>query len=92
VDEHSVPIRFFLFRLILYTVLTPLKGCLKFSDTLPIFMKKNYDNVAFINIDSDLYSSAKTILTVLNEQIVEGVINIILTRGTQKIGYLLLEG
>jgi hypothetical protein len=43
-----------------------------FSDTLPLFANNELDKVAFINIDSDLYSSARTVLTVLNKQIVNG--------------------
>ncbi|WP_425262729.1 TylF/MycF/NovP-related O-methyltransferase [Paenibacillus thermotolerans] len=45
-----------------------------FSDTLPEFANHHNEKIAFINIDSDLYSSAKTILTVLNERIVNGTI------------------
>ncbi len=45
-----------------------------FNNTLPLFKREYPRNIAFINIDSDLYSSAKTILTNLNEQIVPGTI------------------
>ena len=45
-----------------------------FKDTLPTFISNHAEDIAFINIDSDLYSAAKTILTSLNEQIVPGTI------------------
>jgi hypothetical protein len=45
-----------------------------FAETLPPFATDNSENVAFVNIDSDLYSAAKTILTTLNRQIVSGTI------------------
>ncbi|MFD0716348.1 TylF/MycF/NovP-related O-methyltransferase [Paenibacillus sp. GCM10027626] len=45
-----------------------------FQDTLPTFKFDHPENIAFINIDSDLYSSAKTILNELNGQIVPGTI------------------
>jgi predicted O-methyltransferase YrrM len=45
-----------------------------FTDTLPAFKQQHDNPIAFINIDSDLYSSAQTILTELNAQIVPGTI------------------
>lgn len=45
-----------------------------FEDRLSGFLLEHPDVVAFINIDSDLYSAAKTILTKLNAQIVPGTI------------------
>ncbi len=45
-----------------------------FEDTLPEFMKKYKANAAFLHIDSDLYSSARTILHWLDERIVENTI------------------
>jgi hypothetical protein len=45
-----------------------------FNDTLPRFVNEHSEVVSFINIDSDLYSSAKTILTELNNKIIPGTI------------------
>jgi len=45
-----------------------------FENTLPEFIKENPGNVSFIHIDSDLYSSAKTVLFSLHEKIVKGTI------------------
>lgn len=45
-----------------------------FENTLPEFLKKHTDNIAFINIDSDLYTSCVTILNNLKPRIVEGTI------------------
>jgi hypothetical protein len=45
-----------------------------FDDTLPGFLEINTGIVAFLHIDSDLYSSAKTILTCLRERFVPGTI------------------
>jgi macrocin-O-methyltransferase TylF-like protien len=45
-----------------------------FEDSLPRFMDEHSENIAFINIDSDIYRSAKTILTDLNRQIIPGTI------------------
>jgi hypothetical protein len=45
-----------------------------FNITLPRFVNEHSEEVSFINIDSDLYSSAKTILTELNNQIIPGTI------------------
>lgn len=43
-----------------------------FEDTLPTFLKENLENVAFVHIDSDLYSSAKTVLDLLKNRIKPG--------------------
>lgn len=45
-----------------------------FEDTLPQFLNDHKENSAFINIDSDLYSSAKTVLTLLQERIIPGTV------------------
>ena len=45
-----------------------------FDATLPTFLLENEGNAAFIHIDSDLYSSAKTVLTLLKDRIVKGTI------------------
>ncbi|OVE73974.1 hypothetical protein BVX94_02125 [bacterium B17] len=45
-----------------------------FDDTLPGFIKEHSGPVAFIHIDSDLYSSAKTILYSLKDQIQKGTV------------------
>jgi hypothetical protein len=45
-----------------------------FEDSLPSFLEEHKENAAFINIDSDLYSSAKTVLTLLKDRIVKGTI------------------
>jgi hypothetical protein len=45
-----------------------------FKDTLPKWKKDHKENIAFLHIDSDIYSSAVTILTELNNQIVPGTI------------------
>lgn len=45
-----------------------------FNETLPNFSKENPKNCAFIHIDCDLYSSAKTIFSVLKNQIVSGTV------------------
>ncbi|MCI5118531.1 MAG: class I SAM-dependent methyltransferase [Candidatus Electrothrix sp. LOE1_4_5] len=45
-----------------------------FSETLPIFLKKNDQKVAFIHIDCDLYSSTKEVLSLLHDIIVPGTI------------------
>lgn len=44
-----------------------IKGLIQ--ETLPIFKKEHDEKIAFIHIDTDLYSSAKTILTELKDQI-----------------------
>ena len=45
-----------------------------FDQSLPEFLKNNTQDVAFIHIDSDLYSSAKTILSELSPHIKPGTI------------------
>lgn len=45
-----------------------------FEDTLPEFVKSHPEQCAVIHIDSDLYSSAKTVLDNLKNQIVPGTI------------------
>ncbi|MBC8460055.1 MAG: class I SAM-dependent methyltransferase [Deltaproteobacteria bacterium] len=45
-----------------------------FKNTLPDFIKKNPGNVSFMHIDSDLYSSARTVLFSLHERITKGTI------------------
>jgi hypothetical protein len=45
-----------------------------FEETLPIFVESQENNLAFINIDCDLYSSTKTVLDNINEFIKPGTI------------------
>lgn len=45
-----------------------------FEDTIPVWKEVHFGPVAFLHIDSDLYSSCATILTELNDQIVPGTI------------------
>lgn len=45
-----------------------------FDETLPSFLKSHKEPVAFLHVDSDLYSSAKTILTFLKDRIKKGSI------------------
>jgi len=45
-----------------------------FNETLPGFLRDHKDNVALLHVDSDLYSSAKTVLDNLVSQIVPGTI------------------
>lgn len=45
-----------------------------FDDTLPSFVKEYNEEVAFLHIDSDLYSSAKSVFKWLDKRIVEGTI------------------
>lgn len=45
-----------------------------FDETLPGFVESHPEPVAFVHIDSDLYSSAKTILDVLADRLVPGSI------------------
>ena len=45
-----------------------------FDDTLPAFLDRHDGNVAFVHIDSDLYSSAKTILDNLAPRVGPGTI------------------
>jgi len=46
----------------------------RFHETLPKFLVENDESVAFLHIDSDLYSSAKTVLNLLRERIVVNTI------------------
>lgn len=45
-----------------------------FEETLPKFLEENKEDIAFLHIDSDLYSSCKTILNLLNGRIKENTI------------------
>lgn len=45
-----------------------------FDDTLPKFVEEHSENCAFIHVDSDLYSSAKTVFSFLNNRIVSGTV------------------
>jgi len=45
-----------------------------FHETLPKFLVENNESVSFLHIDSDLYSSAKTVLNLLRERIVVNTI------------------
>jgi len=45
-----------------------------FGDTLPGFIEEHPETIAFMHIDSDLYSSCKTILQILKNQIVPGTV------------------
>ena len=46
-----------------------------FEESLPEFLEKhNMKRIKFLHIDSDLYSSAKTVLTLLNDYIVSGTV------------------
>ena len=45
-----------------------------FDDTLDTFLATHPGNIAFVHIDSDLYSSAKYVLTRLKNRLVEGSI------------------
>ena len=45
-----------------------------FEDTIPNFIKKHPQNVAFIHVDCDLYSSTKTIFELLEPNIVTGTV------------------
>jgi len=45
-----------------------------FEDTLPKFLKENNENVAFVHIDGDLYSSAKTVFDHLRQRFQRGTI------------------
>jgi hypothetical protein len=52
--------------------ITLIKGF--FEDTLPSFADEHKEQIAFIHIDSDLYSSCKTIFEYLGNQIVENTV------------------
>jgi tetratricopeptide (TPR) repeat protein len=45
-----------------------------FEDTLPRFLEEHPDPVRFVNIDCDLYSATKTVLTALAPRIVGGTV------------------
>lgn len=45
-----------------------------FEDSIPVWKEKHPANMKFIHIDSDLYSSCKTVLTLLNDRIVPGTV------------------
>ena len=45
-----------------------------FEQTLPSFAKEYKENIAFMHVDCDLYSSAKTIFDVLGDKIVPGTV------------------
>lgn len=45
-----------------------------FEDTLPDFLETHSEPIAFLHIDSDLYSSAKYVLSKLRDRIVPGTI------------------
>ena len=47
-----------------------------FEETLPVWLAANEGPVSFIPIDCDLYSSTRTILTLLAERIVPGTIGL----------------
>lgn len=46
----------------------------RFDETLPLWLQRNEGPVSFIHIDSDLYASAKTVLTHLNDRIEAGTV------------------
>lgn len=45
-----------------------------FDDTLPVFLSDKSEPVAFLHVDSDLYSSCKTIFSLLGDRIVNNTI------------------
>ncbi|MEI6420309.1 MAG: TylF/MycF/NovP-related O-methyltransferase, partial [bacterium] len=45
-----------------------------FQNVLPTWLKKNPDAVSYLHIDSDLYSSARYVLNVLNDRIKPGTV------------------
>jgi hypothetical protein len=45
-----------------------------FDDTIDPWKEKHLGDIAYLHIDSDLYSSAKTVLTKLNDRIVPGTL------------------
>jgi predicted O-methyltransferase YrrM len=45
-----------------------------FADTLPVWKKEHTGHIALLHIDSDLYSSAITVLEELNDQIHVGTV------------------
>jgi hypothetical protein len=46
----------------------------RFDDTLPGFVQAHPEHVSFLHIDCDLYSSTRTVLTVLSDRIVPGTV------------------
>lgn len=45
-----------------------------FEDTVPVWKQTNFDNIAMLHVDCDLYSSTREVLTQLNSQIVPGTV------------------
>ena len=45
-----------------------------FNNTLPNFVEEHSENCAFIHVDSDLYSSAKTVFSFLKDRIISGTV------------------
>lgn len=45
-----------------------------FDKTLPDFLKDHSEKCAFVHIDSDIYSSAKTVFTELGKKITHGTV------------------
>lgn len=45
-----------------------------FEDVLPKFVEEHSENIAFIHVDSDLYSSAKTIFKFFKDRIIPGTV------------------
>ena len=45
-----------------------------FEDTIPVWKQDHKRHISFINIDCDLYKSTKTVLELLNNQIVENTL------------------
>jgi hypothetical protein len=45
-----------------------------FEDTIPKYIEKEAQSIAFLHVDSDLYSSAKTVLYSLKDYIVPGTV------------------
>jgi hypothetical protein len=43
-----------------------------FDQSLPVFLESHPEKVDFLHIDSDLYSSARTVLTLLRDRIEPG--------------------
>jgi hypothetical protein len=45
-----------------------------FNETLPLFVKEHSENIAFLHVDCDLYSSTKTIFEELGRRIIPGTV------------------
>jgi hypothetical protein len=45
-----------------------------FKETIPVFVQKNRENVAFLHLDADTYEATHTVLTLLGERLVPGSI------------------